>query len=57
MLLHAAVNNSKDIVPSTTPGVHQMWSLQASPVAWLTVTMLWICASYFLVRMRKLRVL
>ena len=55
MLLHAAVNNSKDIVPSATPGAHQMWSLQASPVAWLTVTMLWICASYFLARMRRLQ--
>ena len=56
MLLHSAVNNSKDVVPSATPGAHRMWSLQASPVAWLTVTVLWICASYFLVRMRRLRV-
>lgn len=56
MLLHAAVNNSKDIVPSASPGVHRMWSLHASPVAWLTVTLLWVCAWYFLVRMRSLRV-
>jgi membrane protease YdiL (CAAX protease family) len=56
MLMHAAANNSKDIVPSATPGAHQMWSLHASPVAWLTVAMLWICGSYFLARMRKLRI-
>lgn len=54
MVMHAAVNNSKDIVPSTTPGAHQMWSLHASPVAWLTVAMLWICAAFFLARMRGL---
>ena len=52
MLMHSAVNNSKDIVPSVTPGATNSFGLSASPVAWLTVAALWICAAYFLVRMR-----
>lgn len=51
MLMHAAVNNSKDIVPSAMPGATNTFGLSASPVAWLTVTLLWICAACFLARM------
>jgi hypothetical protein len=51
MLLHAAVNNSKDIVPSAVPGATHPFGLSASLVAWLTVACLWICAAYFLARM------
>lgn len=54
MLLHSAVNNSKDIVPSAVPGAANTFGLSASLVAWLTVTLLWVCASYFLARMPKL---
>ena len=36
MLMHAAVNNSKDVVPSATPGATSMFGLHASMVAWLT---------------------
>jgi membrane protease YdiL (CAAX protease family) len=53
MLMHAAVNNSKDIVPSATLGATNTFSLNASLAAWLTVTLLWICAAYFLIRMSK----
>lgn len=51
MLLHAAVNNTKDIVPSATPGGTNTFGLHATLVAWLTVGLLWLCAIYFLVRM------
>jgi membrane protease YdiL (CAAX protease family) len=54
MLMHAAVNNAKDIVPSAVPGATNIFGLSASLVAWLTVTLLWICAAYFLARMPKL---
>lgn len=54
MLMHAAVNNTKDIVPSAVPGATHSFGLSASLVAWLTVTLLWICAAYFLSRMPKL---
>jgi uncharacterized protein len=50
MLLHSAVNNSKDIVPSATPGASNTFALRGSPVAWLTVLLLWIAAVYFLAR-------
>ena len=54
MLLHSAVNNSKDIVPSALPGANSTFGLSASLVAWLTVTLLWMCAAYFLARMPKM---
>jgi membrane protease YdiL (CAAX protease family) len=53
MLLHAAVNNTKDIVPSAVHGATEPWVLSASLVAWLTVILLWIAATFFLVDMRK----
>lgn len=53
MLLHAAGNNTKDIVPSAEPNATNPWALSHSFVAWLTVALLWLCAGYFLFRMRK----
>lgn len=53
MLMHAAVNNTKDIVPSAVAGAVNPFALSPSLVAWLTVAFLWICAGYFLVRMPK----
>jgi hypothetical protein len=53
MLLHAAVNTSKDIVPSAVPGASNPFGLNASVVGWLTVAGLWIGAAYFLFRMSK----
>jgi len=53
MLLHSAVNNSKDIVPSALPGANSTFGLSASLVAWLTATLLWMCAAYFLATMRR----
>jgi membrane protease YdiL (CAAX protease family) len=52
MLMHAAVNNTKDIVPSAVAGATNPFALSTSLMAWLTVALLWICAVYFLVRMR-----
>ncbi|MBI2833977.1 MAG: CPBP family intramembrane metalloprotease [Acidobacteria bacterium] len=53
MLLHAAINNTHDIVPSAVPGATNPFALSTSLVAWLTVAFLWITAAYFLVRMHK----
>src|SRR5215471_220556 len=55
MLLHAAINNTKDIVPSALQSATHPFTVNASRVAWLTPTLLWIVAAYFLVRMRKER--
>jgi uncharacterized protein len=57
MLLHAAVNNTKDIVPSADLHATNPWALSHSLVAWLTVALLWIAAAYFLFRMRKIKTL
>jgi membrane protease YdiL (CAAX protease family) len=40
MIMHAAINNSKDIVPSAVPGGTGMFGLKSSLVAWLTVAVL-----------------
>ncbi len=53
MLMHSAVNNTKDIVPSAVPGATNPFALSPSLVAWLTAAFLWIIAAYFLVRMPK----
>lgn len=53
MLFHAAWNNSKDIVPSSMPGATSTFGLGASLVGWLTLALLWVCAAFFLLDMRK----
>jgi membrane protease YdiL (CAAX protease family) len=55
MLLHAAINNTKDIVPAGVAGATHVFSLSAAPVSWLVVALLWLAASYFLVQMRGVR--
>lgn len=57
MLMHAAVDNTKDIVPSSVEGTSNPFLLSNSLVAWLTVTLLWIFAFYFLFRMRTVKLL
>src|SRR5262249_44711079 len=53
MFLHAAVNNTKDIVPSAVNAGTPAVLLGASLVAWIAAALLWICGIYFLVRMRR----
>jgi membrane protease YdiL (CAAX protease family) len=55
MLLHAAVNNTKDIVPSATPGATEVFGLSPSRVGWITVALLWLCAAFLLADMRRAR--
>lgn len=55
MLMHAAVNNTKDIVPSAVPGASTPFAMSTSLVAWLTATLLWIFAIYCLIQMRMIR--
>jgi membrane protease YdiL (CAAX protease family) len=53
MLLHAAINNTKDIVPSAVSGASNPWRLHASLVGWLTLAILWLCAAWFLFDTRR----
>jgi membrane protease YdiL (CAAX protease family) len=52
VLMHTAINQTKDIVPSkVVDGAGNPWGLSHSPVAWLTVLLLGLNAVYFLARM------
>ena len=55
MLMHAAINNTMDIVPSAVSGATNTFSLSSSLVAWVSVAIMWICAAYFLVQMRGVK--
>jgi CAAX protease family protein len=53
MLMHSAVNNTTDIVPSTVSVAANPWSVHASPIAWISTVILCIFATYFLIQMRS----
>lgn len=52
MILHAAINNTKDIVPSVVAGASNPLALSPSLTAWLTVGLLWAGAALFARQMR-----
>jgi membrane protease YdiL (CAAX protease family) len=53
MLMHAAINNTKDIVPSIGPAGTTPFGFNGTLVGTLTLVVLWIPAIYFLVRMPR----
>jgi uncharacterized protein len=54
MLMHAAINNTTEIVPSIVDRPPPSpFGLSVSPIGWITAALLWIPATYFLIRMRK----
>ena len=55
MLMHAAINNTKDIVPSAVTNATNPFALSNSLVGWLTAGLLSIFATYCLIRMRSVR--
>jgi membrane protease YdiL (CAAX protease family) len=55
MLMHAAVNNTRDLVPSASVPGESVWTFDASPVAWTTAALLWIPAAWMAFRMRDAR--
>jgi membrane protease YdiL (CAAX protease family) len=55
MLFHAAINNTKDIVPSVSAAATNAWTLHASRPGWITVAVLWLFAVAFLADMRRAR--
>ena len=54
MLLHAAINQSLGIVSGALPGADNAFSLTTSLPGWITLALLWLTASYFLIRMPPL---
>jgi len=55
MLLHSAINNSKDIVPSGVAAGTNTFGFHTSPISWISLALLWACAAYFLFDMRKVK--
>lgn len=53
MLLHASINNSKDIVPSGVIGGTATFGFRASRISWIALALLWVCAAYFSSGMRN----
>ena len=53
MLMHSAINNTKDIVPARNPSPSSVMSLHASVAMYLTAICLWGAAAYFLARIAK----
>jgi membrane protease YdiL (CAAX protease family) len=51
MLMHSAINNSKDIVVSGATIAPGVFSLHAPLLAWLVLSVMWVVAAYLLVRM------
>ena len=52
MFMHAAFNNTKDIVPSGGVPAGSVFSLHATLILRLTILLLWVVAAVLLVRMR-----
>jgi membrane protease YdiL (CAAX protease family) len=52
MIMHAAVNNTTEIVPTRLEGATNPWSWQASMIGWLTLGTMWIMSAWCLTRMR-----
>ena len=48
MLLHSAINNSKDIVTSAAAVPPGVFSLHASAMSWIGLGVLWLCAVFLL---------
>ena len=53
MLMHAAINNTMELVPPTLRAPENPWVPSASLMDWFVPALLWIGAGYFLVRMRR----
>jgi len=53
MLMHAAINNTKDIVPAVPRTPMNPLHPSATAATWITIALLWIAAGYCLVRMRR----
>jgi len=56
MLMHAAANNTTGIVPSASLGAVNPFSLNASPIAWISTAFMWLFAFYFLIQMRGVKI-
>jgi membrane protease YdiL (CAAX protease family) len=53
MVMHAAYNNTKDIVTVVTPVGTRTFGFRASLLSWIAASILCLCAAYFIVLLRR----
>jgi membrane protease YdiL (CAAX protease family) len=53
MVFHAAINNSKDIVPSASKASASPFTLNASPIGWISAAVIWVIACYLIYAMTR----
>jgi membrane protease YdiL (CAAX protease family) len=53
MVFHAAINNTKDIVPSASTASANPFTLNASPIGWISATLIWVFAFFVLYAMTR----
>jgi hypothetical protein len=51
MVMHAAINNTSEIVPAAVPSAARVFTLSGTPVAWWTVALAWLVAIPLLVQL------
>jgi len=53
MVFHAAINNTKDIVPTASKASASPFTLNTSPIGWISLTMIWIVVFYVIYAMTR----
>jgi uncharacterized protein len=53
MVFHAAINNTKDIVPSASKASASPLTLNASAIGWISVALLWVVSFYVIYAMTR----
>jgi membrane protease YdiL (CAAX protease family) len=53
MVFHAAINNTKDIVPSASKASSSPFTLNGSPIGWISLALIWVVAFYVLYSMTR----
>lgn len=53
MVFHAAINNTKDIVPSASKASASPFTLNASPIGWISLALIWVVAFYVIYAMTR----
>jgi membrane protease YdiL (CAAX protease family) len=53
MVFHAAINNTKDIVPSASKASASPFTLNASPIGWISLALIWVFAFYAIYAMTR----
>jgi membrane protease YdiL (CAAX protease family) len=53
MVFHAAINNTKDIVPSVSEASTSPFTLNASSIGWISLSLIWMVALYTIYAMTR----